>query len=672
MAMTEPLPWRTQCELASQMLRFVAPECALDETKKAHAHLQLAVMYHVGYGLEPNDSQALEHLLASSYADPVGKALYNPVSRALQPKATYEKLDEPAEMMQSNFFRALRLPPITVEPEVRGGVNEYVTVHELSPLSSLVLRDNWDGDKIGPYDISAALSAACRKADFVVAKSLARCNTALSYDHDQPNALHWLIMFNGFEAAELLDLIVSPSQNRLLLEQGSGKPLYFPSQCIELFGTPLHWAVRTGNSDLVSLLIKHGADINARWKSRVPKSSEPPLGRYQPSFSPLDLAVAYHFADIVQMLLGHGGEVVSDDREWGYTCFHMIAQPTLPFSRFVAHGEHHRSACRRTIAVLQSHGADINATDSNGDTPLTLSIRSFDIESYILEELISAGSTACSEFDAKHGSMIIKAARFCSDRLFSTSQARLLVPLVDDLNRLDPDGRNALHYCAIADAVRMAKVLQRTGKIRINQAASDGHTALTYAAIFGSVDMINYLVEAGADTSLASAKGATALELAVSRRHIRASVALIKAGAQLSFASENILHIAVTNRTQRGSIALELLDQCREQLAVKSILDGFDSGGWTPMHCAAYCGDFDGIEALLYAGADPLAYKYPSYYSNGGNPLELVTKTINWIKAKGLGNDHSYVKANGQKATLEFLSRLKRIANILSEQMSPQ
>ncbi|OTA84863.1 hypothetical protein M434DRAFT_16246 [Hypoxylon sp. CO27-5] len=435
---------------------------------------------------------------------------------------------------------------------------------------------------------------------------------------------------------------------------------------MELIGTPLHWAVRTGDAKLVSTLISYGADINLRWQSRAPLSFEPPPGKYQPSFSPLDIATAYHLAEIADLLLSHGSESFGGDREWDYSAFHMVGLQTMPFSRLALHGEHHRRALKDTIATLQRHGIDINCTDSGGDTPLTLAVTSFNIEPYIIEELLAAGAGTSREFDAEHGSVIIRDAKFSDSRLTSAWRTKLLFNLVDDLNMLDPDGYSALHHCALLNSVPTAQALLTTKRVDVDKKSTSGYTALAYAAMRGSTSIVECLAGAGADLSLQS-RGLTALELAVQERKAWVAIALIKAGASTSFEKYNVLHLAVTNASQRGSIAAILLEKCPEELRVTSILDGFDICGWTPMHNAAYYGDYDGVEALLDAGASHLKYKYPPAMSFGGTPLDLITKTIRKFKASGdLGPYHAAVKRKGQRAVDDFLRTMDSIQAKLS------
>ncbi|OTA84862.1 hypothetical protein M434DRAFT_166065 [Hypoxylon sp. CO27-5] len=80
MAITEPLPRNTQKDMAEQIEKGIL---SAKGAELASFHLQLAVMYHIGYGVEPNDKLALDHLFLAKDQDPIAKSLFLPVSRAL-------------------------------------------------------------------------------------------------------------------------------------------------------------------------------------------------------------------------------------------------------------------------------------------------------------------------------------------------------------------------------------------------------------------------------------------------------------------------------------------------------------------------------------------------------------------------------------------------------------
>lgn len=104
--------------------------------------------------------------------------------------------------------------------------------------------------------------------------------------------------------------------------------------------TALHLAVESGNSNMVALLLKAGADVNAKGDS----------------VTPLHLAAFYGSAQIAEMLLKAGAEVNAGGFRHKDTPLHVAA--------FRGHVS--------VVRLLLAHGADINALNMQRDTALRL------------------------------------------------------------------------------------------------------------------------------------------------------------------------------------------------------------------------------------------------------------------------------------------------------------
>jgi ankyrin repeat protein len=59
------------------------------------------------------------------------------------------------------------------------------------------------------------------------------------------------------------------------------------------------------------------------------------------------------------------------------------------------------------------------------------------------------------------------------------------------------------------------------------------NTPLLWAAFYGHLDIVEYLIEAGANLDAVNAKGQTAIQIAMSRGNILVKNALLAAGARL-------------------------------------------------------------------------------------------------------------------------------------------
>jgi ankyrin repeat protein len=101
---------------------------------------------------------------------------------------------------------------------------------------------------------------------------------------------------------------------------------------------PLHLAVYNEHPDIVALLLKHGADANARMNN-----GQTPL------------FIASYFGDIksMKLLIEHGAEVNIKDH-LGSTPLHKAVEGDNP----------------EAVTLLLDHGAALHATDNEGNTPL--------------------------------------------------------------------------------------------------------------------------------------------------------------------------------------------------------------------------------------------------------------------------------------------------------------
>ena len=138
-----------------------------------------------------------------------------------------------------------------------------------------------------------------------------------------------------------------------------------------LHETPMHAAVEAGHANIISLLIEHGADIEARSKSIN-------------GGTPLNRAAWDGRFEIGQYLLDHGADINSRDSNHHTPLMHAVMERKVEFARMLlkrgaeinALSNYGGSALSRAaqfgytqlVRLLLEHGADANVCDDTGRT----------------------------------------------------------------------------------------------------------------------------------------------------------------------------------------------------------------------------------------------------------------------------------------------------------------
>ena len=132
--------------------------------------------------------------------------------------------------------------------------------------------------------------------------------------------------------------------------------------------TPMHAATSAGHANIISLLIEHGADIEARW------------GEY--GRTPLHCAAWHGRLEVGQCLLDHGADINVGD-QWGFTPLMLAGH--VEFARMLlergavidaqndSSGKtalHYavQNTYTQAVRLLLEHSADVNVCDNKGQT----------------------------------------------------------------------------------------------------------------------------------------------------------------------------------------------------------------------------------------------------------------------------------------------------------------
>ncbi|KAI6316979.1 hypothetical protein MCOR29_006529 [Pyricularia oryzae] len=262
---------------------------------------------------------------------------------------------------------------------------------------------------------------------------------------------------------------------------------------------PLYHAVRTGNAELVTLLLHRGAEVNA-------KSS---MGQ-----SHLVEVVQGGNVDMMHLLLSHGGDPNARDVTGRALLVHAVNAGNLEMAR-----------------QLLVHGADANIRDYTGQAVLNLAATSIPMRMEHVTLLLDHGADA-NVRDLTGQPLLVHAVSSGKKDL-----ARMLLAKGADANVRDLYGRTVLQILVKQRDLDLIRVLLEHG-VSPNQlvdttGSSAGETLLLHAIGSGDDDLAELLIKHGADPNARSKQGHTPLMQALQRGPAKDSLValLVEAGA---------------------------------------------------------------------------------------------------------------------------------------------
>ena len=337
-----------------------------------------------------------------------------------------------------------------------------------------------------------------------------------------------------------------------------------------------------------------------------------------------------------------------------------------------------------TITLLAGAGADLNAVNRYGASPLSLAARTGNAA--VLRALLDAGATvAAADAALADGQTVLMLAA----RTGSVESVTLLSGHGANVNAAERrTGTTALMWAALddrADAVRTLLAAGADANARstvtayphtppgvigdkVEEGASyvgqsvlpkGGWTALMYASRQGALRAATALAEAGADLNAADPDGSTALMFAIINGHYDLATRLVDKGADVNLADRTgatPLYAAVDMHTMPTTfgrpdltppVVSGSVDTIRMLIAhganpnarlkekiIKRVYNAGDprlGEGATPFMRASRGGDAAVMRLLLQAGADPALVQ-----KNGNTPIHLAAS----VSPSGNNPDH--------------------------------
>jgi ankyrin repeat protein len=388
--------------------------------------------------------------------------------------------------------------------------------------------------------------------------------------------------------------------------------------------TPL---IVAANKAIATMLIERGADVNAannRGQSAVWRA-------------------AHSREDVVEVLLQAGADVNTADANGNAPL--SVTPSARIATMLIERGANvnvvnnrgqsalWQAVSRRdeaVVEVLLRAGADVNEADNNGDAPLVPAARAgfWSIVMMLvrsnrlanIDALIDDGKTALwlavksggdevVEALVKAGANVNIADRF-GDAPLSTAPnkaiAKMLIERGADANAVNERGESALWWAALNGRADVVEVLLQAGA-DVNKADSGGYSPLSVAA---NATIATMIIERGVDVNAVNQSGQSALLLATMFNRVGVVEALVRAGADVSKADN--CGNAPLSVAANATIATMMIERGADVNAV-------NKRGESVLWRTALNGCDDVVEALVQAGAD-----VNKADQSGGAPLRVA------------------------------------------------
>lgn len=387
--------------------------------------------------------------------------------------------------------------------------------------------------------------------------------------------------------------------------------------------TPLHEAVRYGNVEIAKSLLNSGANVNARDN----------LGK-----TPVMLILPKDkTAEIYKLLIAHRADLTQKDM-FGDTVLHTASMLNVGENTFrilIDAGADIDARNKEgvtplaiavqkndleTVRLLTAAGADIHTQDTNGNSPLSIALAG---SPEMLEAVVNEKN---ADFTDSNGNTPLHLALICDAPL---SKIQYMISLMKDVNTRNKDGNSALFLSILKNRQKVGELLlaknadifstntnnnsplrlalKYGGTVQdwlitsktIKQQDGTGNTVLHYAAEWQYKEAISGLVMKGADISAKNANGETPLFSAVKTNNPEIIQTVVDCGADIK-ARDNLGSTAMHTAVRWDAPA-----SIDKLLALGINVNAQNTAGKSPLAEAVVAGKFEIAKKLLASGADP-------------------------------------------------------------------
>jgi len=330
-----------------------------------------------------------------------------------------------------------------------------------------------------------------------------------------------------------------------------------------LAGTPLIFAVARNRLQMVSYLIKHGANVN--------------LGSLSVNITPLILASQNGNFPIVQLLLQNNANVHTITFESRNALYYAVTGGSVEI-----------------VKALLEHGAEINYRNETYGTPLFQAVKTGNLPMVqFLLDREEVNVNLGTSLENKTPLMIS-----VENEQFEITRALLRHPKIEITNTYIYQGIPALHYWASHNTpIEIIEDLIKNGA-EINKNIETVGTPLHVSAGKGNLDVVHALIGHNANVNVVNNYEKTPLLLATSEGFFKIVRALLESKANVHTCDYNgisAIHLAAMENHLK---IMKLLIHFKADINSKA------RGGLSPIHLAAHSGHLEAVKALIRFGAN--------------------------------------------------------------------
>ena len=401
--------------------------------------------------------------------------------------------------------------------------------------------------------------------------------------------------------------------------------------------TPLHLAMGRGWFKLAQILLEHGAyantannngktplhllsesrvhdegdALNLIWLLLKHRAVEVVDKRDKNNQTPLHLAMGRDWFKLARILLDHGADANAENND-GKTPLHLLSESRV-----------HNGDALELIRVLLKHGVAVNRRDKNNQTPLLLAMWRGQLE--LARILLDHGADATVEKTNGKTPVHLLLESQIRDQGKALDLIRLLLEHGAVVNGRDVTHQTPLHLAMGRDWFKLARLLLERGA-DTNAENNDGSTPLHMLSESrihdegSALELTGLLLEHGAEVNRRDKSNQTPLLLAVRQGWFKLLQICLEHGADANAENNNgktSLHLLSEHRTNED----EAVSHARLLLEHGAEVNRRDKNNQTPLLLSVRRGWFKLLENLLEHGADANAGD-----DNGKTSLHLLSE----------------------------------------------